>query len=992
MILEDLRGYLLANSIAPVYISFEPASSGITLYLYPGRQADPWNSAYHYYSLQVVSRFPDFQTSQTIIRQVQSVLTNLAGIVGSTDIVNCYPKQDPYQLGYDEQKQARLVQNYDIEAKEDTSIDPQGYVVNGSYSVNWENIYNTPTTLSGYGITDGGGGGGIPSSRTLSINGIAYDLSANRSWLVGDLFSYSGYANPSWITSLDYGKLINVPAISGTGTVTSVALSVPSILSVTGSPVTSSGTLALSLAVQAANRVLAGPTSGLDATPTFRALVAADIPAHSQDWSTISGTPTTLAGYGIVDATPQSRAITINGLAQNLSADRTWVVGDIYASGFYSNPAWITALAWSKITGTPTTLAGYGITDPIVSESRLLTINGLGQTLAADRTWNVGNVFTTSAYLDPAWLVSLDWGKIANEPTTLAGYGITDATPNTRAITINGLSQNLTADRSWGVGDVFTTSAYVNPAWITSLPWSKITATPTTLAGYGITDSVVLESRLLTINGIQQSLAANRTWSVGDVYTTSAYLNPSWIASLDYGKLTNVPATSGTGTVYYVGLSAPNIFSVTGSPIVSSGTLALSLSNQSANTLFAGPTTGADAAPTFRTLVANDIPAHNQAWSTIQNTPITLSGYGIVDAVWISGAYSNPTWLTSLAWSKITGTPTTLAGYGITDSLVLQTRLLTINGVAQDLTADRTWSVGNVYTTSSYLDPSWLVSLDWSKITNEPTTLAGYGITDGVSTTRTITINGLAQSLAADRTWSVGDVFTTSSYINPAWLVSIPWSKITSTPTTLAGYGITDAYTESESDARYAPITYSGTVRYVGLSLPASIFDVTGSPVLSSGTITATLDVQASGTVFAGPTTGSDAQPTFRTLVLADLPDIPFAAITNRPTTLAGYGIADAYTQTQSDARYVPSGLYPPLAMYWTSSGAIYFVAHSGMALGFPYLAGSGTLVYERAFSTNQTSFSAFTFPVYLSFNDILRVTCSANIGTYRAATFPRIA
>lgn len=930
MILEDLRGYLLANSIAPVYISFEPASSGITLYLYPGRQADPWNSAYHYYSLQVVSRFPDFQTSQTIIRQVQSVLTNLAGIVGTTDIVNCYPKQDPYQLGYDEQKQARLVQNYDIEAKEDTSIDPQGYVVNGSYSVNWQNIYNTPTTLSGYGITDGGGGGGgIPSSRTLSINGIVYDLSANRSWLVGDLFSYSGYADPAWITSLDYGKLINVPAISGTGTVTSVALSVPSILSVTGSPVTSSGTLALSLAVQAANRVLAGPTSGLDATPTFRALVASDIPIHSQDWSTISGTPTTLAGYGIVDATPQSRAITINGLAQNLSADRTWVVGDIYASGFYSNPSWITALAWSKIT---------------------------------------------------------------SAPTTLAGYGITDATPNTRAITINGLSQNLTADRTWSVGDVFTTSAYVNPTWITSLPWAKITATPTTLAGYGITDSVVLESRLLTINGIQQSLAADRTWSVGDVYTTSAYLNPSWIASLDYGKLTNVPATSGTGTVYYVGLSAPSIFSVTGSPIVSSGTLALSLSNQSANTLFAGPTTGADAAPTFRTLVANDIPAHNQAWSTIQNTPITLSGYGIVDAVWISGAYSNPTWLTSLAWSKITGTPTTLAGYGITDSVVLQTRLLTINGVAQDLTADRTWSVGNVYTTSSYLDPSWLVSLDWSKITNEPTTLAGYGITDGVSTTRTITINGLAQSLAADRTWSVGDVFTTSSYINPAWLVSIPWSKITSAPTTLAGYGITDAYTESESDARYAPITYSGTVRYVGLSLPASIFDVTGSPVLSSGTITATLDVQASGTVFAGPTTGSDAQPTFRTLVLADLPDIPFAAITNRPTTLAGYGIADAYTQTESDARYIPSGLYPPLAMYWTSSGAIYFVAHSGMALGFPYLAGSGTLVYERAFSTNQTSFSAFTFPVYLSFNDILRVTCSANIGTYRAATFPRIA
>jgi hypothetical protein len=33
------------------------------------------------------------------------------------------------------------------------------------------------------------------------------------------------------------------------------------------------------------------------------------------------------------------------------------------------------------------------------------------------------------------------------------------------------------------------------------------------------------------------------------------------------------------------------------------------------------------------------------------------------------------------------------------------------------------------------------------------------------------------------------------SYTNPSWLVSIPWSKITSTPTTIGGYGITDGVT-----------------------------------------------------------------------------------------------------------------------------------------------------------------------------------------------------
>lgn len=68
-------------------------------------------------------------------------------------------------------------------------------------------------------------------------------------------------------------------ATGGTGTVTSVGLSLPSIITVTGSPVTTTGTLTGTLATQSANRVWAGPTSGSAAAPTFRSLVAADLPA-----------------------------------------------------------------------------------------------------------------------------------------------------------------------------------------------------------------------------------------------------------------------------------------------------------------------------------------------------------------------------------------------------------------------------------------------------------------------------------------------------------------------------------------------------------------------------------------------------------------------------------------------------------------------------------------------------------------------------------------
>ena len=76
-------------------------------------------------------------------------------------------------------------------------------------------------------------------------------------------------------------------------------------------------------------------------------------------------------------------------------------------------------VAWSDITGTPTTLDGYGITDAV----------------------KVG--------------AKVAWSDVENAPTTLEGYGITDAVK---------------------VGD--------------KINWSDIESAPTTLEGYGITDAV----------------------------------------------------------------------------------------------------------------------------------------------------------------------------------------------------------------------------------------------------------------------------------------------------------------------------------------------------------------------------------------------------------------------------------------------------------------------------------------------------------------------
>lgn len=66
---------------------------------------------------------------------------------------------------------------------------------------------------------------------------------------------------------------------------------------------------------------------------------------------------------------------------------------------------------------------------------------------------------------------------------------------------------------------------------------------------------------------------------------------------------------SGSGTVSSVALAAPSLFTISGSPVTTTGTLTLALATQSANTVFAGPTTGSAAAPTMRALVAADLPA-----------------------------------------------------------------------------------------------------------------------------------------------------------------------------------------------------------------------------------------------------------------------------------------------------------------------------------------------------------------------------------------------
>lgn len=94
------------------------------------------------------------------------------------------------------------------------------------------------------------------------------------------------------LTDSQFRTAIGAGTSSTTGTVTSVGLSLPDIFNVSNSPISSSGTLSAGFVTQASNTVFAGPSSG-NGTPSFRALVAADIPTLNQNTTGSAATLTT---------------------------------------------------------------------------------------------------------------------------------------------------------------------------------------------------------------------------------------------------------------------------------------------------------------------------------------------------------------------------------------------------------------------------------------------------------------------------------------------------------------------------------------------------------------------------------------------------------------------------------------------------------------------------------------------------------------------------
>lgn len=114
------------------------------------------------------------------------------------------------------------------------------------------------------------------------------------------------------------------------------------------------------------------------------------------------------------------------------------------------------------------------------------------------------------------------------------------------------------------------------------------------------------------------------------IYTTTGtdriefYNGSSWVKLAHYDELSS-------GSVTSVGIAldtaAANVFGVSNSPITSTGDITLSLDSQSPNYVFAGPSSGgSSAAPTFRALVAADIPSLSSVYQPLDADLTSIAG------------------------------------------------------------------------------------------------------------------------------------------------------------------------------------------------------------------------------------------------------------------------------------------------------------------------------------------------------------------------------
>lgn len=146
--------------------------------------------------------------------------------------------------------------------------------------------------------------------------------------------------------------------------------------------------------------------------------------------STVLGNSSLYIGTSSIALNRSSASQTLNGVS--IDGNAGTVTNGVVTTGSYSNPSWITGLAWSKISTTPTTLSGYGITDSVTkayvdsvtvnnqTSSYILALTDAGKVIEMDVT--SPNTVTIPLDSTTAFPIgtTIDIIQIGSETTSLA--------------------------------------------------------------------------------------------------------------------------------------------------------------------------------------------------------------------------------------------------------------------------------------------------------------------------------------------------------------------------------------------------------------------------------------------------------------------------------------------------------------------------------------------------------------------------------------------
>jgi len=389
----------------------------------------------------------------------------------------------------------------------------------------------------------------------------------------------------------------------------------------------STGAVTATLGNQTANAILAGPTSGGSATPTFRALVIADIPTISAakggtgiDSSSSTGIAQVSSGVWSIStalvngttATTQAASDNSTKVATTAYVDRVSGVTSVFGR---TGAVVAAANDYAAVNNVTVGDGTNGMT--VTTSSNTVTVNAntnlnlVGHAIVASATSNIS--LTAGTLLDFTGSTSV----VAPTPTT---------SDNSQKVATTAFVKN----QGYKTGTVTSFSAgNLSPLFTTSVA----TATTTPALSFALSNA-----------GGGTVLGNNTASSAAPAYTTAPVLgipgtstgSIALASSTASGKYTiTAPANAATPTLTLPTTSNVLAGQFAGDGILftsslqtasAAGTLTPSLLTQTANTVLAGPTTGSAATPTFRALVVADIPSGiTPIWNNLQNATGNLT-------------------------------------------------------------------------------------------------------------------------------------------------------------------------------------------------------------------------------------------------------------------------------------------------------------------------------------------------------------------------------